>query len=122
MQRGAPGHAATFAHGVAEGNGFLDLIDYRHNTRLIVAVSSTRERGEPSATYGSATDYLWQNGTGEGHAFQDARGSFEIALRIATRTARHVGLVGHCYFGGIRRDDGFASRREGGDRDGDQSD
>ena len=65
--------------------------------------------------------HLWQNGTGEGHAFQDARGNFEISLRIAAGTAGHVGLIGYRYFGG-RRDDGFASRREGGDRDGDHSD
>jgi hypothetical protein len=31
--------------------------------------------------------HLWQNGTGEGHAFQDACGRFEIPLRIATGTA-----------------------------------
>ena len=38
-----------------------------------------------------------ENRTGEGHAFQNARGSFEIALSIATGTTGHV--IGHRYSG-----------------------
>jgi hypothetical protein len=40
-----------------------------------------------------------ENRAGEGCAFQDARGSLEIALCIAARTAGHIGLIGHRYFG-----------------------
>jgi len=63
-----------------------------------------------------------ENCTGEGHAFQDARGSFEIALRIATRTAGHVGSIGGHYLGGRWRNDGFRRSREHGNSNGDQSD
>jgi hypothetical protein len=66
--------------------------------------------------------HLWQNGTRKGHAFQDARGSLEISLSIAARTAGHIGLIDHCHFGRRWRDDGFTSCREYGNRHGDYSD
>jgi hypothetical protein len=62
------------------------------------------------------------NGTGKGRAFQDARGSLEISLSIAAGTAGHIGLIDHRHFGRRRRDDGFASCREYGNRHGDYSD
>ena len=63
-----------------------------------------------------------KNRGGEGYAFQDARGSFEIVLSIAGRTARHVGLIDHAYLGRQRRHDGFGSCREYGNRQDDHSD
>ena len=66
--------------------------------------------------------YRRENRTGEGHAFQDASGSFEIALSIATGAARHVALIGHRYFGWRLRHEGCGSCREYGNRDSDHSD
>jgi hypothetical protein len=40
------------------------------------------------------------NGCDENYAFEGARRRFEVVLSIATRTARHVGLIDHHHFGG----------------------
>ena len=48
-----------------------------------------------------------ENRAGEGCAFQDARGSLEIALCIAAGTAGHIGLIGHRRIDRGWRDDGF---------------
>jgi hypothetical protein len=54
-----------------------------------------------------------KNGSGKNYAFEGARGRFEVVLSIATRTARHVGLIDHHHFSGEWRwrYDGFCDCR-----------
>ena len=61
-----------------------------------------------------------ENGPRKSYAFQDARRRFEIVLSIATRTARHVRLIGRHHFNGRRQHDGFADCRRQGNRNGNE--
>jgi hypothetical protein len=63
-----------------------------------------------------------ENRAGEGCAFQDARGSLEIALCIAAGTAGHIGLIGHRRIDRGWRDDGFCGCGKYGNRNCNQSD
>ena len=61
-----------------------------------------------------------ENGSGKRHTFQNARGRFGMVLRIATRTARHVRLIGHHHLNRRRRHGGFADCRRQGNRNGNE--
>ena len=63
-----------------------------------------------------------ENRAGEGCAFQDARGSLEIALCIAAGTAGRIGLIGHRRIDRGWRDDGFCGCGKYGNRNCNQSD
>ena len=92
----------------------------RGSYKSMQCVARKGQRG-PVGQISRRDDHRRENGSGKCQALQDARGCFQVVLSIATRTARHVRLIGHRYCSGRRRYDGFTGCRKHDNRNCDQN-